>query len=274
MHPQPTAFIRRSAATVVADLDAAVLASLFHDEVSVIIVKNFASPPDCDRFSALVRTTMTATPYTHEVYEDGTVKHLYFGVDRVGVPFNSTLTRENIYEATERYYSEALPAIRRIRSAWAPNLSPIDRLRLELDEQWPVGAHVAAFHGRSMFIGIVRVMQPASSDGSELFPHFDALPRAICPFEAQFAANVFMAVPPVGGELELWDVPPLEPGAVLPADWRTIGGEAVAIKPQVGDLIIFNSRKPHAVRRFVGSDRVSLQTFIGYREGLPLLLWN
>jgi hypothetical protein len=258
----------------VSALDSQVLADLFRGEACLAIVKAFASPAMCARITEYVRHRVTASPYTHEVYEHGQVQHVYFGVDRVGVPFNSTLTVVDTARAREHYYAEALPTIRRLRAAAAPELSPIDRLRLELDELWPRGAHIGSFEGRSMFVGIVRAMQPSRSEGSELHPHFDALPASVARFDGQFAANIFVSVPPAGGELEVWDVPPFEPTGELPDEWRLVGGEPVAVKPEVGDLILFNARKPHAIRRFSGCDRISVQTFIGYRQDGPLLLWN
>ena len=50
--------------------------------------------------------------------------------------------------------------------------------------------------------------------------------------------------------------------------------EVVEILPQEGDLILFNTRRPHAVTRFFGSFRITIQTFIGYKTGEPLYMWN
>jgi hypothetical protein len=263
-----------SSLVCVSELDEPVLAKLFRDDTPIVVVKGFASEAMCDRMMAFLHDAATPTPYTHEVYDHGQVKHLYFGVDRIGTPFNSTLVPGDSSAARECYYRDALPGIRRLRAGAFPHVSPIDRLRLELDELWPVGAHIASFDGRSMFVGIVRMMRPGSSASSELHPHFDALPAAILPFDGQFSANIFMAVPPSGGELEVWDVPPFSPGGVLPDNWRPIAGEPLTVRPERGDLILFNSRKPHAIRRFADGDRVSIQTFIGYRDNRPLLLWN
>lgn len=264
----------RTPVRVESALDVESLDNLFRGDSCALIVRQFAPRRVCDHLAAHVQNALTVSPYTHETYENGEIKHQYLGVDRVGVPFNSTLTRGDAVAARETYYREALPAIRRLRSACAPDVSPIDRFRLELDELWPGGARVASFEGKSMFVGIVRVMQPAASEGSELYPHFDALPSDVWDFDGQFAANIFVKVPPRGGELEIWDVPPLEPGATLRPDWRETGGPPLMINPEVGDLIVFNSRKPHAVRRFDGSVRISVQTFLGVRKSDPVLLWN
>ena len=176
---------------VVPELDEAVLTRLIRDEAAIVVVKGYASAAACDRIVNFVRTASSPAPYTHDIHDKGEVAHLYFGVDRVGTPFNSTLVSEDVARAREHYYRDAIPGIRRLRAVTAPELSPINRLRLELDELWPVGAHIASFDGRSMFVGIVRIMQAASCAGSELYPHFDALPSTIERFDGQFSASIF-----------------------------------------------------------------------------------
>jgi hypothetical protein len=84
-----------------------------------------------------------------------------------------------------------------MRRNFMPYLSPINRLRLELDEIWPPGAQIAAFEGKKMFVGIFRVMPPELSGGSADDPHFDALPRQICSLDAQIAARSFDGTDPL-----------------------------------------------------------------------------
>lgn len=263
----------RSAREVPA-LDTQVLADLLDCRVPLVVVRSFTPPVVCTQIAEYLRSQCEPRPYTHEIYEDGQVKYLYFGVDRVGEPFNYTFTHWDRAAAQQHYYDNALPGIRRLRAAAAPYLSPIDRLRVELDELWPAGATVASFKGRKMFVGIARVMQADRSHASHESPHFDALPPAICPLDGQLAANIFIAVPPTGGELEVWGAPPLPPEAVLPDNWRDIGGDPIVVKPEVGDLLLFNSRRPHATTPFASGDRISLQCFIGYRRDGALLFWN
>lgn len=255
-------------------LDTRVLRDLIECRVPLVVVRSFAAPDVCTQIAGYLRAQGNPRPYTHEIYEAGQVKHLYFGVDRVGEPFNATFTRNDRAAARQQYYDNALRGIRRLREAAAPYLSPIDRLRVELDELWPDGATVAAFEGRKMFVGIARVMHSDRSHASHENPHFDALPPSVQSLDGQLAANIFIAVPPVGGELELWDAPPLPPEAVLPDTWRATGGDPIVFKPETGDLLLFNSRRPHATTPFETGDRISLQCFIGYRRGGPLLFWN
>jgi hypothetical protein len=250
------------------------LFDLLEDHLCLLIVKAFADPLICRHVANYLRASAEIQPYTHETQGDEKLEYVYLGVDRIGVPFNSTLTRLNPEEASRIYYDSALKGIREVRQGCHPFLSPIDQLRLELDEIYPSGTNIAAFEGRKMFVGIARLMKAARSAASQEVPHFDALPRSICDLSKQFAANVFLAVPEQDGELEVWDVQPLDPNDTLPTDWRDRAEQALTVKPEVGDLIFFNSRRPHAVREFKSGDRISLQCFIGVQGGSPLLLWN
>jgi hypothetical protein len=125
-----------------------------------------------------------------------------------------------------------------------------------------------------MMAGIVRVMKSENSHLSAKQPHFDALPTKYYTFDSQFAANIYMQTPEEGGCLELWDVDALKPGEHTPKDWRSKLPPSIQIQAKMGDLILFNCRRPHAIGEFNGSQRISLQMFIGFSKGEPLLLWN
>jgi len=157
-----------------------------------------------------------------------------------------------------------------------PYLSPIDKLRLELDENY--GANVAVFEEKKMFVGIGRVMRADGSVNSELQPHFDSLPPDFFPLDGQFSANVYLKVPESGGELEVWNVPPIPANEIVDSDpnkdWRKELPNSIKIKPNVGDLIMINTRRAHAIRRFDEGIRVTIQCFIGYKKDKPLYLWN
>jgi hypothetical protein len=69
-------------------------------------------------------------------------------------------------------------------------------------------------------------------------------------------------------------VAPMALGDPMPEDWRATHGPPLQVRPEAGDLILFNARKPHAIRRFSSGDRISVQSFIGHGQDRPLLLWN
>jgi hypothetical protein len=261
--------------TTQSGLDTESLARLIAGEVLAIRVPSFVDPEICASLAAWLIDHANAQPYTHEIRRDGAIEHKYFGVDRVGSPFNRVI--DTAPDSAERaaYYSEALATIRRFREATSPRLSPIDKLRLELDEIWPGGATLARFEGKAMFVGIGRIMRPATSASSETNPHVDVLPRVCCELGAQLAANVYLAVPPDGGDLEIWDgVRGSQSNPVTPFG-RPANPPDVSVQPQVGELVIFNSWQPHAVSRFATGVRVAVQAFIGApKQPGPLVLWD
>ena len=246
---------------------------LINDKEVALVIKNFCSHDTCEKLTDKILKSQNIQKYTHEVNENNEIKHKYYGVNRVGTPFNMTynLTQNNLIE---EYYINATKGIETIRAFCSPFLSPIDKLRLELDEIFIPGATVAYFENKKMLVGIGRIALPTHSHMSEEQPHFDALPLKYAHLEAQFAANIYLNVPSNGGELELWDTPSLSPLSKVPHNWRTQLPQSIKIKPQKGDLIIFNCRKPHAICSFTEEKRVTIQVFIGYQKGLPLMLWN
>src|SRR5262249_30115677 len=95
--------------------------------------------------------------------------------------------------------------------------------------------------------------------------------------EGQFSANIYLEVSDDGGEIELWDYPPLHPSEIAAdskSDWRAALPESFLVTPKRADLILFNTRRPHAVRSFDKGRRITIQCFIGFRKGEPLSLWN
>jgi hypothetical protein len=255
-------------------LSSDVLNRLISDEISVLIVEDYYPHGHALRLSDEILASQKIERYTHEVIEEGELVQKYFGVDRMGLPFNSTYGLRSGHPLLERYYKEARQSIDRLRVMSAPMVTPIDKLRLELDEYFAPGATVASFQDRKMLAGIARITKADLSHLSADQPHFDALPEGIAKLDQQFAANIYLKVPDTGGELEVWDVKPVDPLSATPCDWRGELPRSQLVKPKVGDLILFNCRRPHAVAAFKGEDRVTVQMFIGYKNGQPLQMWN
>ena len=202
------------------------------------------------------------------------------GAKRLGLPFFDTRNKPDLLD---RYYAEAVPAQRDLRQMFAPFLSPIDKLRVELQEIWPCGALPENLDGRNMFIGLGRVFD----QGVEGLPHQDILWRDSSEekartIKAQLGSNMYLKCPSIGGELEVWNLCPTDdeydqycgPGS-YGIDRSTLPAPAVVVKPEPGDLILFNSECIHAVRLISGEPRVSVSSFIGYRGiGAPLTMWS
>lgn len=253
-----------------------ILKRLFNDEILAVRVSNYYDKNVCNTVSQSFLKSKKVECYHHEVSEDGKVQYIDYGVDRYGCSFNTTYNGD--YSAIERYYGEAVPTIKEVRDIFSKNISPYDKFRLELDEVWNGSVGLANYEGKKMLAGIVRVMNRYSeSIKLEEQPHVDALPRKYKNLAGQFAVNIYLSIPKNGGELELWDVPSLDVESCLnlPSNynWREVLPKSIIIKPRVGELVIFNTRKPHAVRRIFTGARVSIQSFIGLGYDHSLYLW-
>ncbi|GGM41335.1 hypothetical protein GCM10012275_10410 [Longimycelium tulufanense] len=195
-------------------------------------------------------------------------------------------------EREQRYFAEAVPAIQALRDSWSPHLSPIDRLRLELQEAWPAGANMGFFKGHKLFVGQARVFP---SGGNGAIPHQDFLPWELQDLNGvtdvgevptlvgQLTVNLYLQTPASGGELELWahGYDHDEYDALrASADSYGLNRELVpapdaVLRPIAGMLIMFHASRVHAVRPAQGVDRVALSSFIGVHAlDQPLTYWS
>ncbi|KST65066.1 hypothetical protein BC008_19905 [Mastigocoleus testarum BC008] len=211
------------------------------------------------------------------------------GVQRTAITFFETSC---CVEMLQRYYKHAQVSIQTLRQACFPNLSPLDKLKLELEEMWVAGAHIENIHDKTMLAGIGRVFE----DNFELPPHQDIFARDISdsgvpptrPFEnltAQLSANIYLQIPESGGELEVWELKPstFKQEEIRDQDYKYEGiidrnilpKPTLLIKPEKGELILFDSGRVHAVRSCQGGPRVSMSIFIGYRtQDKSLTYWS
>ena len=183
-------------------------------------------------------------------------------------------------EFTKEYHEKALDSIRLIRDLVYPHISPLDHLRLILQEIWPAGANIEHLNSQKCFVGSCRVIGP----GVALLPHNDRLARMLFDAETdvsgQLAVNVYLQMPRKGGEVELWLVEPTpEQDKAIDADdglnRRQLPPPKLLIRPDVGDLVIFNSHLIHSVAAGENGHRVTMSSFIGYRgKQKPLTYWS
>lgn len=228
------------------------------------------------------------TPRLAHLMAKRLIAHPLFGhynnapdVGRVGTAFFETVENGVL---REKYYAGAITAIHALREACLPLSSPVDLFRLSLEETWEWGATLANLDGRPMFVGLARVFE----EGAEALPHQDILRRdaPYCPSAygllTQLAINVYLQPSPSGGELEIWQMrlTDAEYDALrLPEsyglDRRRLPEPDVVIRPEVGELILFDSTNVHAVRATIGGSRVTVSAFVGYRgPGQPLIYWS
>lgn len=174
-------------------------------------------------------------------------------------------------EAMSEYRDSVEKFLPRLREAFGTS-TPLEQFLSELNSILPEGLKTEEFEGGNGQLGIVRCMTPEFSLDHEGICHIDSLST-----KKQLSVNMYVAMPPTGGELKIWNLPIEErhPDRNL---YRLIAHHAfedtyrdkiqgllphpIVIAPQAGDLVIFDTSQPHAVRGFSDGHRITLQTFL------------
>jgi 2OG-Fe(II) oxygenase superfamily len=253
-----------------------ILDALFAGELKALMIRRFSDPVFCQSLADYFLSDKSATNFSY-LRATGLVPT---NVERVGPVFSAIYhelfrTTKPDQALIDRYEVDRDRHRMALRKAAGGKTLPIDLLRLELDEQSSHGAAVAVFRGVRAYTGVGRVMTKQLEMDNH--PHVDWLPRIALALEGQFSAIVYLEMPPKGGELEIWDVPigriinDIREDGTLP---RGDLPPPEVLRPEAGDLIIINSRQPHAVRSFEEGRRIAQTCFIGYRRDMPLQLWS
>lgn len=242
--------------------------SVAKKENFAVLVKNFCSE------DGLRVARQQLTDYRSQ--EQSTVDGDFW---RLGFPY-SEITDD---ETRAKYHAEAPGSIARLRGMFAPYASPLDELRLLLDERWQAGAELLRIGGKRCFVGVCR-FQGSSVD---LVPHSDRVERFLpagyeSDLQAQLSTNIYVNVPENGGELELWDLELDEDAYAELVGDRAYGIDrdrlpppTSVVKPEPGDLALLNPRLIHAVSPSQDSTRITIGSFIGYQgEDRPLAYWS
>ncbi len=204
---------------------------------------------------------------------------------RVGTPFaqgyEHFLKHDDPSILTD-YFQNSFNMMKHVRDLFYPYASPIDNLRLLLDEIWDSGAHLKTVNKQKYFAGIVRLMQ--NSEVS-LPPHIDRYlsydPNMDKTYDTQFSANIYIDTPQSNGQLNLW----LKPITNIASEQKfnlAVCEEGsfppdpqFSISPEQGDLIIFNASLLHSVTGNIAGSRISLGLFIGINNPTePLEFWS
>lgn len=148
------------------------------------------------------------------------------------------------------------------RSAW-PDVAPGRRQR------------------REMHVGIVREINAG------LQVHFDDAVREYAgrlldaEVVAQLAFNIYVRVPPVGGETVLWrrrwqpsDEDLRIPGGYGYHESVADGAQSLTLRPELGEGFLFDPRHYHTVRPATDGRRISIGCFVGLTDDGRLALWS
>ncbi|HEX8102418.1 MAG TPA: 2OG-Fe(II) oxygenase [Solirubrobacteraceae bacterium] len=254
---------------IASELSPRTLAQLMDGTLQVIWHPGFYPSDLCDRVLPRISEACENASYTltADLQSLGT---------SIGEAAESAGTRTNYFETA----SATTQLIRDDLFRSAP--SPLDRLRVLLDEYWPAGAHAArSADGRlHMLPGIVRRWPR----GGQANPHIDQRENGVLDhlgLERRIGMNVYLEVPEAeaGGEIEFWwriseddytDMRRDDYGL----DRSAIGPAPHALSPQAGDLVMFDAAIIHGVAAVTAGSRVTAACFAGFSgNGRPLAIF-
>lgn len=248
--------------TTVNSLSTKVLKSLVDNKTQIVRIKNYIDRNACKSISMSLRK---------QGYND------YLNapsVGRIGMSYFETGMKEDVIN---HYFDTAQKNINILRNSCYPFPYPIDIFRCMVDEQWSKGCTLQTLYNKKMFVGLSRCMKPGIPLLARHAPNTPEADSLI----SQFGVNVYVDVPETGGDFAMWldeisDREFLERrGSKYGMSIEPLGEPDFSIKPENGDLILFNARKLHAVLPGEGSDRLTISAFLGYRgDDLPLTIWS
>ena len=135
--------------------------------------------------------------------------------------------------------------------------------------------------GREMHVGIVREINAG------LQVHFDDAVREYAgrlldgEVVAQLAFNIYIRVPPAGGETVLWrrrwqpdDEPLRIPGGYGFQEAVAADTQSLTLRPTLGEGFLFDPRHYHTVRQVSDGRRISIGCFVGLTDDGRLALWS
>ena len=227
------------------------------EDVDAIRITNLVSEDSCIKLSESARNSSE---------EHGAVAGLHLN----GVPYYMASAGGAL---SEKYFSSTGVFASSVRKN-ADGTSPLDAALGMFAQMHPRGYAPAALeNGRVMPAGIFRIY-PASNC-SEVLPHQDVLSWEVDSKIArglygQMGWNIYIDMPSNGGELFLYDLKFDKSefehiaGDSYGLTWQCAGEPMEIIKPKIGELILINSRRVHAVQKADGvGSRVTLSGFLG-----------
>jgi 2OG-Fe(II) oxygenase superfamily len=244
---------------------------IMRGELVAAIFKNFA-PPDVSDVACESLTAIGAEPYSGAE-----------GVGRVG---------DSLYETGHSkqrwvdYYNKEKENLARSRSLFPDGQYPIDRLRIDLDDNWHRPVSRLRLEDGLCNLGLCRAL---ATDGF-IWPHND-VPRADVPgsllaqqIDIAVTCNLYLSVPEWGGEVKVYPqrLSRNEYDAnrrPAPNDYAVrdeiLVPDPVIIRPEKGDLIIWDADYLHSVGACKGqTPRYTLSSFIGVTRDQELRLYS
>jgi hypothetical protein len=251
-----------------AELSRESLAALLADEIPAIRIRNFATREECAAFADAVR--------------------------RAGLRFYSVARRIGYiglaqYEyrwnrPKEDYFRDVPAADEKKAAVRRESFDAVQRLIDRLAKNYPSGrVGIAKEKLGAYYAGIIR----QASDGVDLhadFAPFNAPHYLIGTIDAQLGWNFYAEELVSGGATTVHHAPwtPVMRAGEIPQSYdlprdTVAGAETFTFTPDLGDVVIFNTRNPHEIaggEAAPGRDRISIGSFIGRLPNRDLVMWS
>jgi hypothetical protein len=199
-------------------------------------------------------------------------------ISRTGSPFCDTVGKPSL---RQEYLERSMQWMREEFHRFSYR-APICAVLLELMTTWLHGIQFENLDGQAMWAGSARIF-----DQVGVLPHRDNLGVDAPEFHRaselmrQIAVNVYVRLPEAGGELELWHHRLTEEEynqrrvyGSYGLDRKHLPAPTATIRPELGDLILFDSTRIHAVRASSGL-RIAHSCFLGLHcFDAPLSVWS
>jgi 2OG-Fe(II) oxygenase superfamily len=199
-------------------------------------------------------------------------------ISRTGRPFCDTVGKPSL---RQEYLDRSMHWMREEFHRFSYR-APICAVLLELMAIWLHGIQFENLGGKAMWAGSARIFDQVGA-----LPHRDNLGvdapefRRASELMRQIAVNVYVRLPEEGGELELWHHRLTEEEyndrriyGSYGLDRRHLPSPTATIRPELGDLILFDSNRIHAVRASSGL-RIAHSCFLGLHSfDTPLSVWS
>lgn len=263
---QPKSLIRECRQTFTAED----FIALVRGDLLALKVPNFASHEVCSKMAANIINSSQVEYYPH--------------APAIGKIFNAFYEGHSNPEKRQKYYREVWDTAQRFRELAWPFMNPLEQLRLILHDVWPMGAQRESIHGQPMSFGLGQIFR----EGACALPHMDFL-RMDEPQNpiaqtllTQLTALIYLQPAKAGGNLELWrehynhkEFEERKNEDTYGLDYTKISQPALSITPQVGDLILADSTRVHAVTHVDKGTRIAVNCFVGFRGiNQPLTYWS
>lgn len=241
---------------------------LLDNHIPAIRIRGFATPQECDSFTAAARS--------------GNIQY-YSVATKIG--YIGMAQYEYRWGRPKEDFFAAVPAANRdLREVIARcSFDPLQRLIDQLQAVWPQHVGVAREELGEYYAGIVRF----AGEGVDL--HCDWAPvnsphYAIGTIDGQLGWNFFAEELASGGHTTVHNAPwaPEITDGEIPKSYgldRSLveGSPKAVYKATAGDVVLFNTRNPHEISGGVarpGGSRISIGSFVGRMPDGALVLWS